>query len=345
MLTTESRPTLTQRLMVAIAVGLAGGAINAVKVAQIGHTSDFSVFWLAGRAVIGGESPYAAVYAGVRPWILSGFLYPFPAAIAAVPFALLAEGRGAVLFSAAGFGLLSFAMSRDGFDRLPTLMSFPALMSLTAGQWAPFVTAAAFTPAMAWAAVCKPNIGAAIFFARPSWRFVLVAAGTLAASLAIRPSWPIEWWSSLHTALPGSKVPPILVPGGVLLLLCSLRWRRVEGRLLLALACIPQTMLLYDQLALAPLATSRREAIVMALWSYAIPVATFLVLRDRMPATESGSFALLAQMVVWGYYLPALAILLRRPNEGPMPPWIERAAARWLPRWIRGVAPASGMSA
>jgi hypothetical protein len=36
-------------------------------------------------------------------------------------------------------------------------------------------------------------------------------------------------------------------------------------------------------------------------------------------------------------YLVALALVLRRPNEGTLPAWLESAAAV-LPRWLRGRA-------
>lgn len=328
-------PSLRARIAVALAVGAAGGAITGVKIAQVGHASDFAVFWLAARAFLQGDNPYSAVYAGVRPWITSGFLYPMPAALVLAPFAIVSEHIGAILFSATGLGLLAFVMTREGWSRLPVLMSLPVLLSLTAVQWAPIVTAAAFTPAMAWAAACKPNLGLAIFLARPSRRFVAIAGAVTAASLVARPSWPGEWLTSLGTAVPGSKVMPLLVPGGALLLLAALRWRRWEARLLLGLACVPQTVLFCDQLALAPLATTRMQAIAMGLWSYAVPIGTYVVMRDRMPSAEADSFVLLARMMVWGYYLPSLALVLRRPNEGPAPAWLERWATQWPP-WLRG---------
>ena len=34
-------------------------------------------------------------------------------------------------------------------------------------------------------------------------------------------------------------------------------------------------------------------------------------------------------------YLPALWMILRRPNEGTVPAWLERASAV-LPSWLRG---------
>ena len=155
------------------------------------------------------------------------------------------------------------------------------------------------------------------------------------ASLALRPSWPTEWIDSLSSAVPGSKVYPVVVPGGVLLLAVALRWRRPEARLLFALACLPQTMLGYDQLVLAGIASTFRQSLVMGLWSYAVPLGTYLVMRDHMPASDTGSYELLARMFVWGYYLPAAALVVRRPNQGVAPDWVERVVAR-LPIWLRG---------
>jgi hypothetical protein len=242
-----------------------------------------------------------------------------------------------VLFAGVGLSILAFAITTDGFQRLPVLMSLPVLLSLTSVQWAPLVTAAAFAPSFAWGAVCKPNLGIAIFASRPSRRFVIVAGAFLALSLALRPSWPAEWLGSLSTAVPGSKVIPLSVPGGVLLLLAAARWRRSEARLLCVLACLPQTMLGYDQLVLAAICTTFREALVMGLWSYGVPLCTYLALREHMPASDAGSYQLLARMFVWGYYLPALALVVRRPNRGNVHPWLERRIAAW-PAWLQGSA-------
>jgi hypothetical protein len=38
-------------------------------------------------------------------------------------------------------------------------------------------------------------------------------------------------------------------------------------------------------------------------------------------------------------YLPATLMVLRRPNEGPIPLWLDRAMHRW-PAWLRGRAAA-----
>jgi hypothetical protein len=49
------------------------------------------------------------------------------------------------------------------------------------------------------------------------------------------------------------------------------------------------------------------------------------------PPFESNSLVLL------GVYAPALIMVLRRDNVGPLPAFIERRIARW-PSWIRGAA-------
>ena len=48
--------------------------------------------------------------------------------------------------------------------------------------------------------------------------------------------------------------------------------------------------------------------------------------------------------IVIAMYLPALWMVLRRPNEGVVPVWLERASAA-LPAWLRGRAPATEAAA
>ena len=300
------------RIVVAVLIGCAAAAIATVKIAQVGHTSDFAVFWLAGRAVLGGQSPYAAVYPGIRPWIDSGFLYPMPAALYVAPFAILPEHVGATLFAGIGAGTLAFALTRESFDRLPILMSLPMLLCLTSIQWAPIIAAATLLPAIGGLAVCKPTIGAAGFIAKGTWRHVLGGLAILGLSFLVRPEWPVEWWQALSSAVPGSKIVPVTVLGGPLLFLAAFRWRQPDARLLLALGVVPQTVLFCDQLLLGLVVRTRREALVAGLWSYAVPVGGYLLVRGHLPTTDAASFTLLSRLIVWGYYLPTLALVLWR---------------------------------
>ena len=103
-----------------------------------------------------------------------------------------------------------------------------------------------------------------------------------------------------------------------------LRWRRPEARLVAAMACVPQLMYFADQLPLWLVARTRRETMVLSAVSATAWVASLLVniQADRQPAFSSVPY------VLAGVYLPVLVMVLRRPNEGPLPEWVERALAK-----------------
>jgi hypothetical protein len=126
---------------------------------------------------------------------------------------------------------------------------------------------------------------------------------------------------------------PITLPGGIAALLALLRWRRFEARLFLTMACVPQLMYFADQLPLWLVPKTRRESIFLSASSLvAWASALIITIRTgRQPAFDSSPYVLL------GVYLPALVMVLRRPNEGPIPAWLERFVAR-SPSWIRGRA-------
>src|SRR5689334_14368985 len=142
-------PPLTSRLWVACAVATAAAAIAAVRthIDPGGIVNDFGYFLAAGRTLLAGENPYR----------VSLYIYPLPAAVAAAPFSMVPIAWSAVLFIGLSMGLSAFALSRDGYQRLPLLMSFPALTAMTTGQWAPLVLCAAFGSGWGWVAAIKPT--------------------------------------------------------------------------------------------------------------------------------------------------------------------------------------------
>ena len=158
-------PPLRARLAVSVAVAAAAALVTGFKLMDGSLLPDFAVFWAAAEALTRGESPYAIQRSLESFQFDAGFLNPLPAAIAVAPLAALPVRAATVAFNAMGMGALAFALTSDGWRRLPILMSFPALFCLTVGQWSAYVTAAALTPWFAWAAVCKPNIGIAMFLA------------------------------------------------------------------------------------------------------------------------------------------------------------------------------------
>jgi hypothetical protein len=312
---TPSRPRATARVLVALAVAVAAGGIAAVKVRQNGLLYDFAYTWVAGRAVLAGGDPYAAVHPGVMHFD-NWFMYPMPAAILGAGLAWLPLHAGSVVFVALAMGVLAFALTGESWNRLPILMSFPALWAMTTGQWSPLVAAAFLSPAFAWGAVCKPTLGAVAFLSRPSWRFAWVAAATIAVSLLVLPDWPLRWWATTRKAPSINYAIPIAVQGGFLLALSALKWRRWDARLVLGMACVPQSMLMYDQLPLMLIARTRLEAIAFSLWSYVAPLAMRFVMETPAVDTKVATLPFLARVITWTLYLPALGVVLSRPNEG-----------------------------
>ena len=86
-------------------------ALFATYLAKGNHPFDFHTFWLAGRDVLHGRSPYpaslphVAVQDTFRP-----FVYPAPAAYAFAPFALLPYGVANALFAVAGAAAIIAAL-------------------------------------------------------------------------------------------------------------------------------------------------------------------------------------------------------------------------------------------
>lgn len=291
------------------------GAIARWKASQWGYLSDFSVFWLAADALVRGADPYTAVSAGMAGFHFdSGFLYPLPAALIVAPLTALPVLMAGVLFVALSMGALAWALTRDGWQRWPILMSFPALWAVGSGQWSPLVTAAALSPSFAWAAACKPTLGVAAWVRRPSWTFLWIGLLPVSLSFILMPDWPLRWVEAAKGAPAGNYHIPLLRPGGVLLLAAALRWRHPDARLLLGMSVVPQTTLMYDFLPLGLLARTRTQAYVFAIWSYLAPWGAVWLARDRpaVTTTKAASLAFLADVAVWAFYLPLLAMVLRR---------------------------------
>ena len=149
--------------------------------------------------------------------------------------------RGFVVFCAVGAGILAFSLTRDGYWRLPALMSMPMLICMSNGQWAPLITAAALSPAFAWLAAVKPTLGAVIA-ARPTpFRLASVVVFGL-LTIAIWPWWPQEYLAELAMREKANYTMPILLFPGPILVAALLRWRRPEARLLFVMACAPQNL-------------------------------------------------------------------------------------------------------
>ena len=230
--------------------------------------------------------------------------YPLPALFIVGPFAAFGARAAQTAFVATVAGLLAWRLTRDALWPLLLFCTPSFLMAAWLGQWSPWLTLAALVPGAAFLLAAKPTLGLACFLYRPTWTAVASATAIGVLSLAAMPDWPLKWLDNLHSVL--NHPPPILAPSGWVVALAVLRWRQPEARLLLAMASVPQLALFSDQLPLFLVCRTRREA----LFYIATSITVFLTW--TMPA----QMLLGESYVMLGCYLPALYLVVRRPNEG-----------------------------
>jgi hypothetical protein len=177
----------------------------------------------------------------------------------------------------------------------------------------------------------KPNIGLALFLAWPNRWTVIGGLAFAVVALLVLPTWPQEWL--VNVARSPHHHAPVMAWYGAPLVLALSRWRRPEARLLFVMACVPQVPLFYDQLPLALIPDTERQRLTFAWLSwggYLGWVLTSVPGQLRVADMTSAPPWLVATL-----YLPVLVMVLRRPNEGDVPAWLERAT-RGLPAWLRG---------
>lgn len=326
----EPRHAVARRVLVAIAIGAAAAAVT-VLISVLYRTrlggSDFDQTWFAARAILQGRDPYALIGPGRELSQLWPWLYPLPAAILELPLAPLPVLAARAVFAGLSFGILVYLLSRRiGYAPLPfVLLNASAIGAISGPQWEPLLMLAWLAPAAGFVLIAKPSIGLAIAASGPSRRTMRIAclgaAVLTAASLAIQPGWPREWFQALHRT--SHMVPPIFHPAGIVLGLALLRWRRPEARLLLALACVPQTPMVYTTLVLYLVPRSLREFAVFALLSDATQALQSVHVPRATPGDGAARLAMLILIAL--QYVPALLMVLRRPNEGSVPAWLDRA--------------------
>jgi hypothetical protein len=245
-----------------------------------------------------------------------------------------------------GFAWLAYRLSASGKSRLLVLTAAPALFAVLAVQWSPLLTAAALSGPALGLAIIKPTIGLslvamAIPAAKRPGRLLAqttaVATVLIVVALMLRPDWPAHWMAGVRSSpVAGQFRAPVVTAYGFPVMLALLRWRRPEARLLLVLSCVRQNGFLYDQLPLLLIPNSPVEALVLSGISHAS-----LIVALWHPPADGTVLALSAQQfpfTVVAMYIPCLIMVLRRPNEGRMPLWIDRTTAGW-PTWIKGRAP------
>lgn len=315
-------PSRRARLLVALAVGLALGVLAWASAQRPGFFNDFAVPYTGVRLFLAGVNPYGRVaYEGVTIYG-GGYLYnPLPALAVFAPFAAFSLPVGTGLFTGLAFAALTYRLTCDAWWPLWAVASGPAVYVASLGQWTPLLLLAGLSPPLGPLLMLKPSVGLAVFAARPAWRTVWISAVILLASVLVLPSWPLLWHRGAQASV--QHFAPVGQPGGFLLLLGALRWRTPGGRLLAVLACVPHNSMFYDQLVLFLIPRTRRETVALAL-SMTVGLLAWVATSALVPVPyqQIGPPFTLAFC-----YLPALAMVLRHPNEGPMPAWVERAVA------------------
>ena len=316
-------PAVALAFALAVAIVFAAVCFWAASHRPHEDNTDFAQIWHAAKALVAGLDPYAAIGPGTsfpQPYPL---FYPLPAVLIGTPFTALSVRWADAAFAAISAGFLLFAVLRSERHRLLLIVSAPFIYATWLSQWSPLLTAAALVPIFGFLLVAKPTIGAALFFYRPDLRAVLGIAILVALSFAIQPNWASEWRTSLRST--GHMVVPIVHGAGPLLALAILRWRRPEARLLLAMACVPQTAILYEALPLALIPGGFAEMSVFVALSW---VACEWWVHTGLNLSMSAQTLHSVHIIVPLLYLPCLIMVLRRPNEGSLPVWIDRAVHR-----------------
>lgn len=121
--------------------------------------------------------------------------------------------------------------------------------------------------------------------------------------------------------------PPLTQTGGFLIPLVLLRWRRKEAWLIMAMALLPASWGWYNVVALITVAATWHEAIALS----ALSTAGSLI-SGFIPMGDLDTFyRVTGAMLVASAYLPAVAVVLKRPNKGETPFWVA-----WLAKKMPG---------
>ena len=309
-------PSGKHRLLVAIAIGIVAAAYVAAQYHRLGGGHhDFDQVWLGARAVIRGENPYGVPLSDLG----YPLFYPVPALLIVAPLSWLPLAWAGSAFFGFGSGLLAYGMLARGWWGLAVFVSGAFVSASQGPQWSPILTGAALVPAAGFLLATKPTMGVALWAGWPT-KEAVIGGGLLGIlSFVVMPGWIPDWLAAVRTA---PHHPLIFVPGGVLMLLSLLRWKRPEARFLAILACVPSTILPYEWVPLFLVPQTAKEAMILALLTDLAILPLVLVQNGVLYDWVLHHQAFVALVLV---YLPTLVMVLRRPNEAAGPSLIAVA--------------------
>lgn len=314
----KSAPPRRVAIGFALIAAVAAGFMSVMlQVRQDEPWSDFGQVVSGARALRAGLNPYAM--ASPHP-LARHLIYPLPAVILALPLSWSSTLTADACFVALSVGLLAYAHARTGPIARPAAAMFYSaalVQTVITAQWPALLLGSLMlsnrvTSGMLLA--CKPTTAIWLWAARPAWQSILGAGCAIAISLALRPTWPCEWWAVVAHPDNFSPVLPAALPFGFLIVLAAAsRWRQPEARLLLAMCCVPHTTLVYETLPLLALVPKRwSEAWILCAASWICWIGytaslTVLKVRTLEEATRLGGLWSMACL-----YAPCAILLLRR---------------------------------
>jgi hypothetical protein len=302
-------------LLAAAAVAVAAGVLSATLAIREPRrvAGDVDQLWVAANAWLRGDDPYRAVPAAGWHWPL---YYPMPAVALYAPLAPLERKTARVVFESLAAGAMAYAVTGVAWWPLLLVVSGGFLATVAVGQMGTLLVAAALLPFLAALLAVKPSIGLALATVRPDRKLVLAAIVLLVGTLALMPTWPLRWLDAVRHA--PHLVAPLLRPGGAVVALAALRWRRAEARLLFVLACVPHTTLPHETLPLCLIAESPGQLAALA----ASTGAAWLGVHFVAAGAPFDEYLVRAWPWILAFaYLPALWLVLRRPNIPARPAW------------------------
>jgi hypothetical protein len=312
--------SLSSRVILAVLVGIGTSTIFVAAQVLLGNNpsgpwlgADFFQIWAMLQALRSGMSPYVMGCPLIPPCADANQYYPVTAGLAVWPLGYFTPAVASTFFVGFSAACLAFAMFRRDRHRVALFLSYPFFIAVISGQWAPLIMAASLTKGAEWLYAAKPQLGLALFVARPRVRTIVLCCAFAVVSLLVMPGWPLEWWNAASDSrYVGS---PILHFAwfAPILLLSALRWRTPEGRLLLALSLVPQTPYCYDQLLLWFVPRTHRESLNLTWLSWLMLGAWRVFAYPKQ--TDLIVLATFAPYNVLFLFIPCLIMVLRRPNR------------------------------
>jgi hypothetical protein len=335
-------PGFRSRLLISVGCGVLAGLRTYLISDTAARPRDFGQIWYAARALLSGADPYALIGPGRQFDWPAPFFYPLTAGVVALPLAPLPATWAPVVFTTIACACFAWALMEHGYAPLLGFLSAAVVFAAELAQWSPLLAAATVITPLSVIYVAKPTIGAAMFAARPSLWAITGGLALMGVSFALQPHWLSGWRTALaQQSIPLVDVYPYVAPvtswGGAIAIMCVLRWRRPEARLVAALACVPQTPMLYETVPLFLVPRTAVESGALVVFSF-VAMTLGAVGAHSDPATSARTWNLALLML----YAPATIMVLRRPNSGALPQWLENRIPALWPNWLRGSAHSTG---